>query len=302
MEPEIAERVRRGVGWQPTAWLPVEHQGFTGNQRWIVEFDNGRSAFVKAAVDEMTAAWLRSEYRVYSRIQGPFLPQMLGWDPGGDFPLLILEDLSVGVWPPPWTGEFIRAVQASLDDVHASPSPDGLPSLEDQRDELSGWHQVAANPDPFLSLGLCTERWLAGSLSTLLAASDDCVLQGKALLHMDVRSDNVCIRGGRALLVDWNWASIGNPTVDVATWLPSLSMEGGPSPEDILPEAAPEAAIVSGFFAARAGLPPPADEPGAVPGQWERIRAVQLAQLREALPWSARSLELPQPDGPLRTT
>ena len=31
------------------------------------------------------------------------------------------------------------------------------------------------------------------------------------------------------MLVDWNWAGLGNPLVDLAFWLPSLFMEGGPA-------------------------------------------------------------------------
>jgi aminoglycoside phosphotransferase (APT) family kinase protein len=42
-----------------------------------------------------------------------------------------------------------------------------------------------------------------------------------------VRSDNICIGDGGATLVDWNWASVGNPRVDLAFWLPSLHFEGG---------------------------------------------------------------------------
>jgi thiamine kinase-like enzyme len=53
------------------------------------------------------------------------------------------------------------------------------------------------------------------------------------LLHFDVRSDNVCFAGDRAVLVDWNWAAIGNPVMDVAARLPSLHAEGGPPPEEI---------------------------------------------------------------------
>jgi hypothetical protein len=44
---------------------------------------------------------------------------------------------------------------------------------------------------------------------------------------------------------------------------------------------------MSGFFAARAGLPPIPTAP--------HVREVQLAQLRTALPWAARALGLPPP-------
>jgi hypothetical protein len=47
------------------------------------------------------------------------------------------------------------------------------------------------------------------------------------------------------------------------------------------------AALVSGFFAARAGLP-------VIP-QAPRVREVQRVQLAAALPWAARVLDLPPP-------
>jgi hypothetical protein len=52
-------------------------------------------------------------------------------------------------------------------------------------------------------------------------------LAGDALVHVDVRSDNVCFRDGHALIVDWVAAGIANPDLDVAAWLPSLAAEGG---------------------------------------------------------------------------
>ena len=103
-----------------------------------------------------------------------------------------------------------------------------------------------------------------------------------------MRSDNICFRAhGSAVLVDWNLAEIGNPRLDIAAWLPTLVAEGGPPPESILPDAGPEAAFVSGFFAARAGQPPIPDAPA--------IRPLQLEQLRHALPWACRELGLPLP-------
>jgi hypothetical protein len=105
---------------------------------------------------------------------------------------------------------------------------------------------------------------------------------------MDVRSDNLCFVGGRAVLVDWNLARRGNGRFDVAFWLPSLQLEGGPEPWEVLPDAGALAAAVAGFFAARAGLAPPAGAP--------TVRRFQRAQASVALPWAARELGLPTPD------
>jgi len=122
----------------------------------------------------------------------------------------------------------------------------------------------------------------------LREAAAACPFAGDALVHFDLRSDNVCIRDGRALIVDWNWAAVGEPTWDLAGWLASLAAEGGPQPEELLRGGGPYAAVVAGYFAARAGLPPP---PTADPS----VRDLQLSQLREARPWAARELRLPTP-------
>lgn len=87
--------------------------------------------------------------------------------------------------------------------------------------------------------------------------------------------------------MDWNLACLSNGRLDLGFWLPSLAFEGGPEPEAILPDAPEVAAWVSGFFAARAGLPEIADAP--------RVRLVQRQQLTTALPWAARALGLPPP-------
>jgi Ser/Thr protein kinase RdoA (MazF antagonist) len=104
---------------------------------------------------------------------------------------------------------------------------------------------------------------------------------------MDVRSDNLCVRGARAVLVDWNWACRGNASFDLAAWLPSLHAEGGPAPEAIMPEAGAFAALLAGYFCAHAPRPPLPLAP--------HVRPLQLAQARTALPWAARAMGLPMP-------
>jgi aminoglycoside phosphotransferase (APT) family kinase protein len=151
-------------------------------------------------------------------------------------------------------------VVAALQQVASAPPPHELHSLEEQRDELAGWTKVEKQPEPFLGLGLCSPKWLAEGLPILQAAEEACVLDGSALLHLDVRSDNICLRGGQAMLVDWNHAVVGNPVLDVAAWLPSLHAEGGPGPEMILPAAPEAAAFMSGFLCSE-GCPSPSGHP-----------------------------------------
>jgi aminoglycoside phosphotransferase (APT) family kinase protein len=112
-------------------------------------------------------------------------------------------------------------------------------------------------------------------------------VNGDCLVHLDVRSDNVCFRDGEAVLLDWPEAAISNPDLDVAFWLPSLEADGGPPPEATLPDAPELAAWVAGFFFWRAAQPPIIDAP--------HVRPLQLAQSRTALPWAARALGLAPP-------
>lgn len=273
------------------AWRAASGHGAPSNRRSVVDLGNGRSAFVKIAAYDYTAGWLRDEFRIYSALDGqPFLPRLIGWDDDGLAPVLALEDLSGATWPPPWDVARIDAVLTSLASVHASQPPEGVPPAVESQFGQDGWPAVIADPEPFLSLGLCSPDWL-DHLPTLAAASANAEIDGNSLLHFDVRSDNLCLQEGTAVLVDWNSACVGNPVLDTASWLPSLEAEGGPAPHVILPDETPGmpaiASLLAGYFCARAGLP-------AIP-QAPHARPLQLMQSKTALPWAARLLDLPPP-------
>lgn len=272
---------------------PVEHmeavrRGYTHNDRMVATLRDGRSVFAKRAVDEVTAGWLRREHQMYEALRNElFVPKVVAWI-DHYLPILVLEDLSDATWPPPWDGAKVEAVLSILDDLAQCRAPEGLPRLVNGGQPDEGWHRVLAEPSEFLSLHLCDAAWLERAGPVLCAAAAAAPLEGDALLHGDVRSDNLCFRGGAALLVDWNLARIGNPQLDLAFWLPSLAAENGPPPETVAPGCCPElAAYVSGFFACRAGQ---AEIPHA-----PLVRQVQRQQLQTALPWAARALHLPLP-------
>lgn len=227
------------------------------------------------------------EHRTYRTLTAGFMPRLVGWHDDGHRPILLLEDLSGAFWPPPWSHEAVDRVLALLADLRATPPPDHLPRLEQTRDELAGWGLVAAEPQSFLALGVCSAAWLDAALPVLIRAEAQADLAGSELLHLDVRSDNICFAGERALLVDWNLASVGNATLDLVAWLPSLCDEGGPQPDELVSEEAELAALIAGYFADRARHPHIPDAP--------RVRAAQRRQLRIALPWAARTLGLPPP-------
>lgn len=287
MTDNLKRRIEETAGKRLVHLEPVRGGGYSLALRLKATFEDGATAFVKASTTDDTARFLRAERHVYKSL-GPksFLPAYLGFHDDGDRPLMLLEDLTGATWPPPWTNARIDAVLSALDAVRQTPIPSGLESLETHRASLTAWKVVAENPAPFLSIGLCSEDWLERALPDLLAAETSLDLGGEALVHLDVRSDNLCFRAdGSAVLVDWNWAVVGNPNMDLAGWLPSLHAEGGPAPERPLPHAGTWAASLSGYFASQAGLPPSEGAP--------TVRVVQLTQLKSALPWAVRELGLP---------
>lgn len=278
-------RIEKIAGAKPTSWHLID-RGYTVAERWSMSLDDGTSVFVKIATDEDTVGWLRDEAKVYQSIRGDFLPRFIGWD-DGEFPLLILEDLSAGTWFWEWSHEYIQRVLSTLNKVANTRVPEDFPELTRMSEKLMGWQEVAEDPSGFLGLGLVSADWLQRALPILIQAEENVNLEGNSLVHVDVRSDNLCFYGDRTLLIDWNWARRGNPKVDLIFWLPSLHSEGGPPPWEITLDEPELIAAVAGFYAARA--PQPIHKQGGT------IRQLQLRMLKSALPWAVRALNLPKP-------
>jgi hypothetical protein len=275
VKPDAVLRAEKLVGSEAETWAGVVRKGYSMNEHWTVVFADGTNAFLKCGHIPPSPQWIRDEHALFQAVSGPFMPTFLAFE-DGDRPLLVLEDLMPAYWPPPWREGDVELVLDALAEV-----AEVRVELRRVEDFLSnGWHAVADDPAPFLSTGLRDAEWLERMLPALVAAGDAAPLHGDSLLHADVRSDNLCVRGGRCVLVDWNHASIGNAALDIAVWLPSLVLEHGPRPDRFGVDEL--AAFVAGFFAARAGLPKPAGAP--------RVREFQRAQAQVALDWTERVL------------
>lgn len=280
---ELVSRIADLTGRVVDRLLPVQG-GYTNACRRIVRFRDGNTAFAKCATDRRTSAWLHSEISVYRQLYGDFMAAVLAYDEE-EPPLLILEDLSGNAWPPPWTTSRVDMVLDSLATIHKCQA-----SVPEYREIFThrGWHEVAAHPEAFLSIRVASESWMTKCLPALLEAHDRVEPEGKALVHLDVRSDNICFRDDWAVLIDWNNACTGNPDLDIAFWLPGLCHEGGPPPQDILADAGHLASYVTGYFASRAGLPDLPHTP--------LVRKLQKAHLITGLEWTVQELGLPEPD------
>jgi hypothetical protein len=270
--PDPVVRAESLLGTTAQTWGRVERRGYSKNEHWIAGFADGTRAFLKLGEIDPSPGWIRDEHRILTALgEVPFAPRVLGFD-DGPAPLLVLDDLTPAYWPPPWRDGDVELVLQTLAEV-ASTTVDGLPRIEAVHE--NDWRLVEADPAPFLSTGLRDAAWLERRLPELVEAADRAPVQGDAVVHCDVRSDNLCIKDGRCVLVDWNHARLANPKYDVAFWAPCLALEHGPEPWTLgVDELAP---YVAGFFAARAGLPRPAGAP--------TVRDFQREQARVALDW-----------------
>ena len=116
-------------------------------------------------------------------------------------------------------------------------------------------------------------------------------LEGDTLLNNDIRADNILLTPGRTWFVDWPHASVGPPWLDVVAFAPSVAMQGGPSPEEVISrhsacrsaESDGITAVVvtlAGYFTHKAVQPPPPGLP--------TVRAFQNAQGVVARKWVAQ--------------
>jgi hypothetical protein len=283
------DRIRLATGKRPSELRPAPGHGAPSNRRWIVTFDDGMTAFAKVAAFDYTAEWLRLERRNYELLAGaPFVPAMLGWYDDGEQPALVIENLRDAIWPPPWTPDRIEAVRSSLAAIQAIPPPVEIAApFGEMFDIEEGWEPLRADPGRVFALGVFDRAWFDVNAETLETASREADLKGDTLLHGDVRSDNLCVRDDHAVLVDWNWACRGRPSLDLVAWLPSLWHEGGPEPWTIAPGHGPLASLLAGFFLEHAGREPIPQAP--------HVRQLQLDQGIAALRWACHELEIQPP-------
>jgi hypothetical protein len=265
--------------------------GLSAAERFVAQLDDGRAVFVKAAVDDATEAWLRRDHVVMSAIDGDFVPEVVAWLDDGAHPILVLEALGDAHWPADhdpveWKSGQVDLLLAALGRVAATPPPSDLPSLADGW--TPAWPALVASPDEFLALGVCTRQWFDNAAAAITRAEATLDTSGDALVHGDVRSDNVCFVGDRVVLVDWSEARRGSARFDVWNLAQTLPLETNVDPFNLAPDGAAFAATSAARNAERIYKQPDSLPPWLMQ-VLRRIVAIDLQ-------WAARCLDLPPPD------
>ncbi len=306
---EMPERVRceveRRLGGRVVSAV-TQPTGFSPGVAARLTTDNGRRVFLKAVTSERNAVsglFHRREISVVTAMpETAPVPRLLwSYDEGeGGWVALAFEDVDGRHPAQPWRLDELDRVVAATEDLSASLTPSPLPAGavrtagELFSSEIRGWRRLLDERPSRLDR---VDAWSRRHIDTLAAIEDTAVsaLEGDTLAHADLRADNILLTPERVWFVDWPHACVGPAWLDVVALAPSVTMQGGPPPEEVIARHwacraadgdAIAAAVVSiaGYFTRQALQPPPPGIP--------TVRAFQAAQGVVARRWVAERVGL----------
>ncbi|WP_242511573.1 phosphotransferase family protein [Pengzhenrongella frigida] len=278
--------------------------GFTPGFAAVLELGDGHEVFVKAVSAEQNpqAPDLARREIVVAGALPPEVPApRLLWSHDDGTWVILGFDAVHGQSPEqPWRPADLDRVLVALADLAvARPlTPNGLlPVTDTMADDFRGWRRIACAPDGprTHSAARFGERgvWVMAHLDQLADWESGWAVAaaGTALVHGDLRADNVMLDTDATWLVDWPLASLGAPWLDLAFMLPSVEMQGGGDADALFwahPVAAgvePHAlrsvlAALAGHFTLASAQPAPIGVPN--------LRRFQQAQAVVALDWLRR--------------
>ncbi len=273
------------------------HGGFSPGAAVRLECPRG-ALFVKAVGAELNAEsplLHRREAIVSAALPASSaFPVLLETYDDGAWVALAFEAIDGGLPQHPWEPTELAAVLEALEVAHDLLTPCPAPQLERAAVKFQGlfggWAELAGSTAP---AGL--DPWCAARLSRLaeLEVQWPVAIGGSTLVHGDIRSDNILMGPAGPVFVDWPHAAVGHPVFDLVAWAPSVVLEGGPPPEDLLAGHRPSRradpdvvtallVAVSGFFVSHSFRPSPPGLP--------TLRGFQAAQGEVAVDWLRRRL------------
>jgi Ser/Thr protein kinase RdoA (MazF antagonist) len=202
----------------------------------------------------------------------------------------VLDDVDGRTPSLPWDagelGRVLAAVQVLGDALTPAPIP--VPEIGEMfADSFTGWRTLATTPGDARLDDWSREHLdeLAGLEPTWAAHA-----AGPTLLHTDIRGDNVLLTDDRVVIVDWPYACRGAAFVDLVFLAPSVAMQGGPAPGELLSLTRAGRSVsrqaltatvcgLAGYFTHRSLQPPPDGIP--------TVREFQAAQGRITRRWLA---------------
>ena len=299
---DMPQRVRNAIeAWigSPVVRADSQAGGFSPGVAAVVHTADGRRFFVKTAAPELnpdTPGFHRREAIIAAALpENAPVPRLLWtYDEGEDGWIVLVYEAIEGRNPrTPWNAaELDRVVDAlvALSDA-LTPSPVSEAIAGRARDvslfaRPKWWLMQRYPPDGI-------DDWFARNFNRLVELEERAreAVDGDSLIHIDMRADNMLITERGVVIVDWPHARIGAPWVDMLGMAPSVTLQGGPSPDEFLlrhpaARAADPAdinaaiAALAAYFTYQSFQPPPPGIPS--------VRAFQRAQGEITRAWLAR--------------
>jgi hypothetical protein len=269
----------------------TQPSGFSPGLATRLLLSDGRRVFIKAVSEDANP----DSHKIHRR-EGRNLaalpaavpaPRLLWTFDDLGWVALCLEDIDGRHPGEPWTEHDLDLVIRSVEEMSRilTPSPIATKQTVPEFFErtINGWQVALARGEKAL------DPWALRNLERLaeLETRAPQSTAGDALVHCDIRADNLLIAGERVFVLDWPWVRTGAAWVDLVAMAPSVAMQGGPSCEGFLarldvrgvPGDAIDAVVCSlgGYFVVRALEPAPPGLP--------TLRAFQAAQGVAALAW-----------------
>ena len=290
--------------------------GYSPTPTYRLVLTDGRRAFFKGTFDTSNAfakQALLDEERVYrdlGTLLENWIPHWYATVDLNDWHVLLLEDLGPKSVPP-WTHENARAITYALAAFHRATLGTLLPawlSRPDERLAQENWSRTVQESEGFQTIAQLVgeqapqaKAWFEMVSSTIEYWMKQSALRegAYALLHGDLRSDNLRFIRGNLFLFDWPEITVGRPEWDMVAFAQSVTVEAGPSPEQIMMWYGERFSLENNavacalawwltFFADRAWRP---DIPGL-----PRLRQFQRQQLAVLATWAAHHWSFPAPE------
>ena len=276
-------------------------RGFSPGVAARLRLTDGRRVFLKAIGPEPSPGGPSFHRREVQNVAALSLaapvPRLLwSYDEGeGGWVVLIFEDVDGSSPAQPWRVYELDRVVEAMERLHdvltTSPIPEATAGSTKEMfaGSISGWHTLRDGNSSQLAR---VDDWSRRHLNRLVELEEAAASgpSGDTLVHNDIRADNILLTRQRVWFVDWPHARVGPPWVDMVAFAPSVTMQGGPSPDEVIdrhtscrtadPDAITAAvAALAGFFTRSALLPPPPGLP--------TLRPFQAAQGAVARKWAA---------------
>jgi aminoglycoside phosphotransferase len=210
----------------------TQEGGYSPGAAARVRLASGGRAFVKALSMDGHAnsvGMYRNEAKVMPHLPaGLPVPRLLDAYDDGDWVALVYEDVEGRHPEIPWRPDELDRVAGAIADLSTALDPSPWPAAPAFADVNAGviqaWRVFAMSPAPDL------DSSVRQMLDRLAADKVDYaeVVRGNALLHNDIRSDNILLTpNGRAVFVDWGMPCKGAAWQDLMNFAITAAFQGG---------------------------------------------------------------------------